>query len=286
MTSLSGPEMEQLIFGSIENQRFTQDSPVLPEVWMKYAHHPDKAYDLILIPDRQSNAGAFAEELNQRLKAYRANLPERLKDVDILDNTAKLTKASRSSKQTAKSRKPANPPKRKRARIAHLPGVVAARLYFDEFLRLVLPATPWWQKMVVDYRARLLESDDPEGGNKSDKTKDLKGKGSRRELSLSPYRHFGASNERFNLEKAKEKPDSGLSLVEKLAEDMVVVEALSQASINGTRNYSRPRAGFIHNARIAGAIATLFLGGSLPNIKEGSLSPPKQKGNDRSRQTA
>jgi hypothetical protein len=33
-------DLEQLIFGGSDNRRFTQDSPILPEVWIKYALHP------------------------------------------------------------------------------------------------------------------------------------------------------------------------------------------------------------------------------------------------------
>ena len=153
--------MEQLIFGGADNQRFTQDSPILPEVWLKFALHPDKARDLILIPDRSSNAGAFANDLNDRLRAYRRHLPSRLRTVDLRDGRGK------------------------RARIAHLPGVVAARLYFDEFLRLVLPATPWWRKMVNRYRDKLEELED--------KGK-LKGR--------SPYRQFADPNKPLDLDKA------------------------------------------------------------------------------------
>ncbi len=228
--------MEQLIFGGADNQRFTQDSPILPEVWLKFALHPDKARDLILIPNRTSNAGAFANDLNDRLRAYRKELPESLRNVEL--------RAGRG----------------KRARIAHLPGVVAARLYFDEFLRLVLPATPWWRKMVNQYREKLAELEDA---------------GKRK--GTSPYRRFGDPKKPFDLKKALAGKTSKTSLAKKLAEDMVAVEALSQASINSTRDYSRPRAAFVQTARIAGTIATLFLGKKLPPVVNGHFRPRNQK---------
>lgn len=236
MADISRQEMEQLIFGGTDNQRFTQDSPVLPEVWLKFALHPNKARDLILIPDRSSNAGAFANDLNDRLRAYRKHLPAGLENVDL--------RAGRG----------------KRARIAHLPGVVAARLYFDEFLRLVLPATPWWRKMVNQYRERLEELET---------TGKLKG--------TSPYRQFADPEKPLDLKKAFDGKTGKTSLLKKLAEDMVVVEALAQASINSTRDYNRPRAAFVQIARIAGTIATLFLGRSLPPVENGHFRPRSQK---------
>ncbi|MGI9509173.1 MAG: S8 family serine peptidase [Geminicoccaceae bacterium] len=236
MTTLSRHEMEQLIFGGTDNQRFTQDSPILPEVWLKYALHPDKARDLILIPDRSSNAGAFANDLNDRLRAYRKHLPKGLKAVRLRDG------------------------RHKRARIAHLPGVVAARLYFDEFLRLVLPATPWWRKMVNQYR---------------DKLEELENAGKLKGTPL--YKQFADPRVPFDLEKADVGKTSKTSLVRKLAEDMVAVEALAQASINSTRDYSRPRAAFVQTARIAGAVASLFLERELPKVENGHFRPRNKK---------
>ena len=250
MTNPLRDQMEQLIFGGTDNRRFTQDSPVLPEVWLKYALHPHKPRDLILIPARSSNAGAFAKELNERLAAYRADVPKPLA-IEALDGRGK------------------------RARIAHLPGVVAARLYFDEFLRLVLPATPWWRKMVVDYRNKLLEL------GKDREHADLK---------TSPYLQFGAPDKLFDLDEAlgtrnarsKAKPgrtkQAVTTLVQKLAGDMVVIENLSRASMNATRDYARPRAPFTQIARVAGTVATQFLEEELPKVVDGHFVPPENDG--------
>ncbi len=244
MTTLSRLQMEQLIFGGPDNHRFTQDSPVLPEVWIKYALHPHKARDLILIPARSSNAGEFANELNNRLRAYRRDVPKTLAGVELPNG------------------------RNKRARIAHLPGVVAARLYFDEFLRLVLPATPWWKSLVVDYRAKL----EALGRDKA-----------HADLKTSPYRQFGAPDAPFDLAKAgKAGRGRGAqpSLVEKLAADMRMIETLSQASIAATRNYSRPRAPFLQIARIAGTVATLFLGETPPSVVDGRFRTDEGSGDD------
>lgn len=236
MTTPLRLQMEQIIFGGADSQRFTQDSPVLPDVWMKYALHPHKPRDLILIPARTSNAGAFANELNKRLAAYRKDVPKPL-DIDATGG------------------------RQKRARIAHLPGVVAARLYFDEFLRLVLPSTPWWRKMVVDYRTKLEQL-----GNGDDK--DF------HHLKTSPYLQFGAADDAFDLRKAGKKARGWkMSLVEKLAADMVAIERLSRASIDSTRDYSRPRAAFIQIARTAGTIAAHFLEETLPEVVDGHFIP-------------
>jgi len=122
--------IEQLVYGGPHVRRFTQDSPILPDVWVRFGERPRQATDLLLIPNRSTNAGEVATELHERLKRFRKR---------------------RDSPSPAEE-------KRVRSRIAHLPGVVAACLYFDELLELVLPNTMWWRDQVRD-RCADLESD-------------------------------------------------------------------------------------------------------------------------------
>ena len=60
-------ELKQWIFGSAENRRFTQDSPVLPEVWLGYAEDPDARQDLLLTPHERSSAARLMAVLSKRL---------------------------------------------------------------------------------------------------------------------------------------------------------------------------------------------------------------------------
>lgn len=81
--------MEQPVFGGPDNRRFTQDSPALPGAWLKYALHPNKARDLVLIPNRTSDAGALANQRNDSLKAYRNYLQKTLGNVSLRDGRTK-----------------------------------------------------------------------------------------------------------------------------------------------------------------------------------------------------
>ena len=59
-------ELRQLapwVFGSGQLQRFTQDSPVMPDVWMAYGRDPEARLDLLLAPHRRANAGQLARAL-------------------------------------------------------------------------------------------------------------------------------------------------------------------------------------------------------------------------------
>lgn len=106
--------VEQYIFGGDNEKRFTQDSPIMPDVWIAFGWKPtiygeeqdDGGYrDLILTPHAKSTPG-------------------------------KLAKALRDSLGEAKAKK---------ARIAHNDTSVVARVDFEGLVRHVLPLSSWWR---------------------------------------------------------------------------------------------------------------------------------------------
>ena len=65
---------EKLIYGHEFAGRFTQDSPILPDVWIQCAEHPTRRHDLLITPYieagvSQMNAGHLSRELRDRLVA-------------------------------------------------------------------------------------------------------------------------------------------------------------------------------------------------------------------------
>jgi subtilisin family serine protease len=104
-------ESIELMIRGVIGRRFTQDSPVLPEVWSDYARSPSKPRDLLISPHTEARSGPLAQDLRENLGAFRRGKPGR-----------------------------------EAARVAHMPGLVAANLYIDELLRLVLTRTPWWRR--------------------------------------------------------------------------------------------------------------------------------------------
>jgi hypothetical protein len=132
--------MEDLMFGTGRVRRFTQDSPVLPDVWLEYAKAPgtgdldderltpttDPAaahppVRLLLTPYGETAAAVVARTLRERLKVERARPEWRLD----------------------KHHDAARP-----ARIVYNQSTVAAELYLEDLLRIVLPMTDWWQQRV------------------------------------------------------------------------------------------------------------------------------------------
>ena len=114
----------RVLFGAEEDRRFTQDTPVLPEVWVAYATRPLAAQDLLMTPRREATAGAVAAAIRDRLRAFRTG------------------------EAAERARRGLEPRLRGGAGLVHLPGTVVARLEIDEAMRLVLPSTSWWRRRV------------------------------------------------------------------------------------------------------------------------------------------
>ena len=96
--------VEDAIFGWRGSQRFTQDSPILPDVWIEYATRPGEAVGLLLEPSAETSPARIYDALAKRLR-------------------------------TAAARK---------ARLAQNRSTVAVDLTFRQLIQFVLPLTQWW----------------------------------------------------------------------------------------------------------------------------------------------
>jgi hypothetical protein len=101
-------ELRQLapwVFGLGQLRRYTQDSPVMPDVWTAFGEDADGHLDLLLEPHREAGSAALALALN----------------------TTDLT------------------PDREEMKLAYNQSHVAAELTFGELVRGVLPLSNWWK---------------------------------------------------------------------------------------------------------------------------------------------
>jgi serine protease AprX len=105
-----------LIYGDTGAKRFTQDSPILPDVWLEYAENPRGRVKLLLTPHSGVEPGELARRVYQRL--------------------CKKTGDDAGA-----------------ARVAYNASIVAADLTLDEVLACVLPLSPWWHKRLHADRA-------------------------------------------------------------------------------------------------------------------------------------
>ena len=109
MTVSSRALVELVLLGPTNDRRQLQDSPVLGDVWIAYAMKPADAIDLLITPHKSQAAGPVAVKIAKRLN------------------------------QLGMSRNP-----KQDSQIAYLQGLVAARLFFEELMRVIVPMTYWW----------------------------------------------------------------------------------------------------------------------------------------------
>lgn len=95
------------IFGEEQLKRFTQDSPVMPDVWLQYGRDPDEDIELLLEPHEEST-------------------------------TAQLAQAVLAADHSPTEPEP--------IRLAYNQSHVAVRLSFTQMVRSVLPLSEWWQQ--------------------------------------------------------------------------------------------------------------------------------------------
>jgi serine protease AprX len=108
--------LAEAIFGGTGVRRFSQDSPILPDVWMEYGKKPNEQADVLLNPYLDEAPGKVAKVLMNRLKA------------DRQQNSHQGANAS--------------------SGIAFNQSTVVARIYLGELVRVVLPMTRWWNEHV------------------------------------------------------------------------------------------------------------------------------------------
>ena len=106
--------VELVLLGPTSDRRQLQDSPVLGDVWIAFADKPAEPLDLLITPYKNCPAGPVSVQISKKIKKLK--LPRE---------------------------------KGEEANVAYLQGLVAARLFFQELIRLVVPMTQWWRDRKV-----------------------------------------------------------------------------------------------------------------------------------------
>lgn len=107
--------LEDLVYRSEDRQRFTQQSPVMPDVWIHYGLRPKKPLDLLMTPDWNSEPTTLARELGEQLSQF--------------------------AWHPGATAHPA---------IAINQNAVAARMSFPELVAAALPLSWWWRHSLVE----------------------------------------------------------------------------------------------------------------------------------------
>jgi serine protease AprX len=127
--------IETLIYSGRTSRRFTQDTPILPDVWIEYAVRPGEAKRLLLTPWQgpgrfHTTPGLLSIVVRQRLRAERSR-------------AAAAPKRRRRSKPTSEAQ-------RAPVQVAYNNSTVLVDMTFDELIRVVLPLSDWWHTRVVE----------------------------------------------------------------------------------------------------------------------------------------
>src|SRR5687767_12460982 len=122
-------ELEELIYKKDGPPRFTQDSPVLPDVWFEFGKNPAARIDLLLNPHYKASPGKVAQVIEKRLREEK--------------------KSDAGKKFSCDDQRGPD--------IAYNQSTVVVRLCFHELIRVVLPLTPWWNKYVWTDGGRDLQ---------------------------------------------------------------------------------------------------------------------------------
>lgn len=101
--------IDYILLGSGDSRRHIQDSPILIDVWFEYAKSPNAPVDLLVTSHEESTSAELAAEIYRGITSTRPDGAE--------DDPG----------------------------IAALQNFVAARLYFGEVLRYLVPLTSWFQ---------------------------------------------------------------------------------------------------------------------------------------------
>ncbi len=117
----------EMVYGTFDRHRFTQDSPVLLDVYAKYGTAPkDTPVDILLTPDWSKQPGELAYRMQQSF--------------GIVPDDQAAVEAAAARGLSSRERQ---------LRIAYNQSVVAIRLTFLELVQVVLPLSRWWNDDLV-----------------------------------------------------------------------------------------------------------------------------------------
>jgi subtilisin family serine protease len=131
---LTREDVVSIVYGQPKSpiQRFTQDSPVLADVWIAYAQNPREPQDLLLTPYQSALALPSSDHTQEHTLLTPGRLAKRLKD--------RLEQERRTARWKTWARDGGD----RKPDIAYNQTTVAARLWFDELVRVVLPMSHWY----------------------------------------------------------------------------------------------------------------------------------------------
>jgi hypothetical protein len=154
---LKREEVISLIYGDGGVRRFTQDSPVLPDVWIAYAEAPGEQQDLLLTPYLNPARKPMTPGMLWRV-LERTFYPDRMPPAPSEGKVVKLVRPPILPRAPSFERVKGESPG-----LAYNQATVVAKLWFDELVRAILPLSSWWNKKISRNSASRVGSKEQRG---------------------------------------------------------------------------------------------------------------------------
>ena len=130
--------LEAVLYGSGGGRRFTQDSPVLPDVWVRYFEQPVKPLDLLIEPWLETPPSQVAGALLLRFK----NESEQKDPDQVAPDEEPTELATTPEIESAEEVQDTGP---ERGRTTYNRSVVVSELTLRDLIRHVIPLTFWYR---------------------------------------------------------------------------------------------------------------------------------------------
>jgi serine protease AprX len=135
--------LRNLIFSADETRRFTQDSPIMPDVWlvagMFYCRDPKARVDLLATPFKNHSPSELAAELRVCI-SHRSNTRESDSFRGVYEAEELIWADGRPARRVELRSTPS---------LAVNQTNVAVSLTLEELIACALPLTAWWQRNIV-----------------------------------------------------------------------------------------------------------------------------------------
>src|SRR5262245_34495349 len=151
--------IEAVLYGSGAGRRFTQDSPVLPDVWVRYFEHPLKPLDLLIEPWLETPPSQVAGALLQRFKNESEG-----KDPGYVVPDEEPSELAATTPELESAESIEDPTSPERGRTTYNRTMVVSTLKLRDLILHVIPLSSWYRNATrrdPGPREALFGFDDP-----------------------------------------------------------------------------------------------------------------------------
>lgn len=131
--------VSRLIFETFGDQRYTQDSPIMPDVWARFVRSPRANADLLLTPQAGDSPSQLATVLCVRLAKFGERDEQEVHLREMVDAEMLRKLANPSETGAASLRAEFN--------VAYSRSSVVAEVTFEQLVCVIVPMTAWWYNL-------------------------------------------------------------------------------------------------------------------------------------------